>query len=97
MPKYTHGNALSRCWCLDSTVDSSGQCPVSACWDKFQSDILQAHLDDIHWTSDSTICFQSVQSDHEETDIYLETQNQIPVLYDEDSLIDDHLVYIFPE
>jgi len=62
---------------------------VSTCWDKFQTDILQAHLDDIHLTSDSSICVQSVLSDTEETDIHVDMQNQIPAFYDEDSLIDD--------
>jgi len=66
---------------LESTAAHGERCPLSACWDDFQTDLLVHFGDD--GSPDSSRCFQSVLSHPDEPDIYLEEHHQPSPLYDD--------------
>jgi len=68
-------------WFLESTAADGEQCPLSFCWDEFQTNVL-VHFNDVDWNSQSSGCFESVPV---ETDMYPEEPLHIPSVDDKAS------------
>lgn len=68
----------------------SGRCPLSSCWDGFQTDIL-ADFDNVDSSADSYRCFESILSHPDEPDLELDLaeQHKFRPLYDEIPVNDD--------
>ena len=85
-------NVYNSCWCLESTVAGTERCALSACWDDFQTDIM----DDVDSSPGSSRCFESVLSHPGEPDLDHKGQHHPPPHYDEAPVKDDPASFPIP-